>query len=417
MKFTKRILGIALAASCVSTISLAADLTFWSYRVEDKAFWDAITKEYKAVSGDDVKFTAYKNTEFPTVLSAALAGGGGPDIIHTRTYGGMATLADAGYLVPITKATVPNLAQFSDTALQGAVGRVPPHDKNYYGLPAGTQALGIFYNKQLLASAGFSALPKTWDEFKSVCKALKEKRITCLANGSKESLILEQMFGVIGPNFYGGTAYFNSVMNGSKTFNDPGFIKAIEEVVALKEFMPQNQMGVGENEGRMLFASGAAAFLMGGIWNIDTIKDLNPKIEFDIMPAPPLTAGGPVHVSSFQDANYSVNAKSQKRDAALKFINYLGTKEFALKFTNELRQLSSVPGIKPTDPILLQYSEQANRHGTPYLMLVGFRYQNPNGSVLLRDGIQKLMQGQGTAASLAAEVQTGVATWHKPFQK
>ena len=50
-------------------------------------------------------------------------------------------------------------------------------------------------------------------------------------------------------------------------------------------------------------------------------------------------------------------------------------------------------------------------------MLVGFRYQNPNGSVMLRDGMQKVIQGQGTPASLAGEIQTGLATWHKPIQK
>ena len=40
-----------------------------------------------------------------------------------------------------------------------------------------------------------------------------------------------------------------------------------------------------------LFASGMAAYYFTGTWNIDTIKDLNPKAEFDIMPAPPLVDG------------------------------------------------------------------------------------------------------------------------------
>jgi raffinose/stachyose/melibiose transport system substrate-binding protein len=79
--------------------------------------------------------------------------------------------------------------------------------------------------------------------------------------------------------------------------------------------------------------------------------------------------------------------------------------------------MSAVPGTVATDPILASYGEIAARNSTPFLMLVGFRYQNPNGSVVLRDGIQKVMQGQGTPASLAAEIQTGLATWHKPFQK
>jgi raffinose/stachyose/melibiose transport system substrate-binding protein len=46
-------------------------------------------------------------------------------------------------------------------------------------------------------------------------------------------------------------------------------------------------------------------------------------------------------------------------------------------------------------------------------MLVGFRYANPNGSVMLRDGIQKIIQGQTTPEALAQDIQTGLATWHK----
>lgn len=416
MKIKLRTLTLAILAGA-SSLSYATDLSFWSWRVEDKAFYDTIAKEYKAVSGDDVKFTPYKNTEYPTVLSAALAAGSGPDIIHTRAYGGLAALADADYLLAVNKGNVPNLAGFSDGVMLGAIGRKPPHDKNSYGVPFATQSLGIFYNKQVLAKAGITGLPKTWDEFKAICKALKEKKVTCIANGGKDTPGLEQMFGVMGPNFYGGTAFYNSVMAGNKNFTDPGFVKAIEEAVALKDYFPPNQLGVGENESRTLFASDMAAFYFTGTWNIDTIKDLNPKADFDIMPAPPLVAGGPTYVATFADGNYSINAKTAKRDAALKFLNFLASKEYGQKFTVELKQMSAVPGTKAADPILAAFGEQAARHGTPFLMLVGFRYQNPNGSVMLRDGIQKVMQGQGTPASLAADIQAGLATWHKPFQK
>ena len=415
MKITSRILALAMLA-LASGASMAVELSFWSWRVEDKAFYDQIAKDYKAISGVDVKFTAYKNTEYPAVLSAALAAGGGPDIIHARAYGALAALSDADYLVAVNKDNVPNLAPFNETMMVAAMGR-RAGDRNTYGVPFATQSLGIFYNKQVLARAGITAQPRTWDEFKNVCKALKEKRIACLANGSKESPILEQMFGVVGPNFYGGTDFFKAVMAGTKNFNDPGFVKAIEETVALKDYLPQNQMGVGENESRALFAAGGAAYYMTGTWNIDTIRDLNPKAEFDFMPAPPLVAGGPSYVSTFVDGNYAVNAKSANRADALKFLNYLASKDFGQKFTVELAQVSAVPGTKAKDPVLLNVSEQTTRFGTPFVMLVGFRYQNPNGSVMLRDGIQKIVQGQGTPASLAAEIQTGLATWHKPFQK
>lgn len=414
MTSLKRTLLAACIATASSLAAHAADLSFWSWRVEDKAFYDEIARQYKAATGDTIKFTAYKNTEYPAVLSAALAAGSGPDIIHTRAYGGISTLSDAGYLVPLSKDNVPNLAAFGEGVMGGAMGRKPPHNKNAYGVPFATQSLGIFYNKTVLAKAGIAALPATWGEFKQQCAAIKAKGIACLANGSKESPILEQLFGVVGPNVYGGTEFFKAVMNGSKKLTDPAYVKAIDEVVALKEFFPPNEKGIGENESRALFAADQAAYYMTGTWNIDTIRDLNPKADFGFMPAPPLAAGGPTYVSTWVDGTYAVNAKSPNQAAALKFVNFLAGRDYGNKFTAELKQPSAVPGVSTTDPILKTVLEQTAKHGTPFIMLVGFRYDNPNGSVLLRDGIQKIMQGQGTSAALANEVQTGVSTWFKP---
>jgi raffinose/stachyose/melibiose transport system substrate-binding protein len=204
---------------------------------------------------------------------------------------------------------------------------------------------------------------------------------------------------------------------GNKTFTDPGFVKAIEEVVGLKQFMPANSLGIGENESRTLFSTGMTAFFITGTWNIDTVREMNAKLDFDMVPAPPLQKGGKAWVSTFADGNYSINASSKNRAAALKFINYLASRDFGQRLTNELRQTSAVPGTQADDKVLAGINSKARTDGTPFVMLVGFRYQNPNGSVLLRDGLQKLIQGQGTAQQLAQDIQTGLASWHKPFQK
>lgn len=409
--------SLACSSALFSLSSHAAELSFWSWRVEDKAFYEQIAKQYKAKTGDEIKFTAYKNTEYPTVLSAALAGGGGPDIIHARAYGGLSNLADAGYLVPLTPAQVPELARMSDNVLAGATGFKPPHDKTLYGVPFATQSLGIYVNPALLAKNGITTMPKTWDEFKAVCRQLKAKGVTALANGVKDAPVLEQMFGVVAPGFYGGTPFFKDVMVGRKHFTAPEFVRAIDEVVSLREFMPPNALGIAENEARTLFAMGQAAFFMSGTWNIDTIKGLNPKLEVDFVPAPPVKPGAPTLMSTFADGNYAINANSKNREAALRFVKFLASKEFGQQFTDELRQISAVPDVFPRDPLLAQISRTSQQHGTPFIMLVGFRYQNPNGSVLLRDGLQKLMQGQGSSQALANELQTGLSMWHLPFQK
>ena len=43
--------------------------------------------------GITVKFEAFPNEQYQTILSTALAGGKGPDVIHTKAYGGLEQLA------------------------------------------------------------------------------------------------------------------------------------------------------------------------------------------------------------------------------------------------------------------------------------------------------------------------------------
>nr|WP_315226176.1 extracellular solute-binding protein [uncultured Albidiferax sp.] len=408
---------VCVAALLAGASAMGVELTFWSWRVEDKAFYEKIAEDYKKASGDEVRFTAYKNTEYATVLSAALAGGGGPDIIQARSYGGLANLSDAGYLLPLTTKTVPNLAHFSESLLTSVHGYKPPYNEGVYAVPFAIQSPGILYNRKLLASNGFPNLPKTWEEFKSMSRALKAKGVTPLANGTRAAWTLEHVFGVVGPNFYGGTDFYNGVVAGRKRFTDPEFVAAVQEVASLRDFMPPNALGIGEPESRMLFASGKAAFFIGGSWNIDPILEMNPKLELEMAGAPPVVAGGPSLVPTYVDGGYAINAGTKKREAALKFLNYLASVEYGQRFADELRQASAVPGVRINDPVLAGIVAQSRTHGTPFLMLQGFRYQNPSGSILLADGLQKLLQGNGTAQQLAQDIQTGIASWHKPFQK
>ena len=44
-----------------------------------------------------------------------------------------------------------------------------------YGVPQVTDSLALMYNKALLAKAGITAAPKTWDELKAAAATIKEK--------------------------------------------------------------------------------------------------------------------------------------------------------------------------------------------------------------------------------------------------
>ncbi|MEG2719618.1 MAG: extracellular solute-binding protein, partial [Clostridia bacterium] len=77
----------------------ATEIQFWTWRPEDTAFYDKAIATFEQANPDvKVVQNAIKNTEYNTILSAALAAGeGGPDVFMSRAYGGLQTFADSGY--------------------------------------------------------------------------------------------------------------------------------------------------------------------------------------------------------------------------------------------------------------------------------------------------------------------------------
>ena len=115
-------IGAALAAMAVAAPALAQDLTFWSWRQEDRAAYEQFIDTFEAANpGITVKFETFEAANYNTILATALAGGTGPDVMMVRAYGGLENVATAGYLEPLSTETVPALADFAAPALAGGV--------------------------------------------------------------------------------------------------------------------------------------------------------------------------------------------------------------------------------------------------------------------------------------------------------
>jgi raffinose/stachyose/melibiose transport system substrate-binding protein len=72
-------IGAGLAAIMVAAPALAQDLTFWSWRQEDRAAYEQFIDTFEAANpGITVKFETFEAANYNTILSTALAGGTGP---------------------------------------------------------------------------------------------------------------------------------------------------------------------------------------------------------------------------------------------------------------------------------------------------------------------------------------------------
>src|SRR3954451_10582401 len=95
------ILGLVLTAATLGAAARAGEVTFWTWRQEDRAAYAELFAAFTRANPDiRVKFEAFPVESYQTTVSTALAGGKGGDVIHTRAYGGLEQFAKSGYLMP-----------------------------------------------------------------------------------------------------------------------------------------------------------------------------------------------------------------------------------------------------------------------------------------------------------------------------
>jgi raffinose/stachyose/melibiose transport system substrate-binding protein len=407
------LLGLSfLAAVTGAPAAWAGDVTFWTWRQEDRAAYTELFNAFTKANPDiHVKFESFAPENYNTIVSTALAGGRGGDVLQSRAYGGLEQVAKAGYLLPLTPKDVPELANFPAEALAAETLRA---DKQVYAIPFASQTLGIFVNNDVFAKAGVKP-PETWDQLIAVSKALKEKGITPIANGTATAW-MDEVFAGIFTNPMLGPDFVADILSGKTNFEDKRYTDALAKLLDLRDYMPQGQTGIDYPTAQQLFLSGRAAMFAGGSFEISNFRKQNPKINMDFIAPPAPTEGAPRYVAKFFDGGYAVNAKSANQADSLKLVRYMGTKEYGDKFAALLGNISPIKGVVIEDPLLAKVAK-LNETSMPYIMAVYFRYDSPTGSELIQNGVQKMMGGTATPVQVGTDVTTGIARNFPPFQK
>ena len=400
--------GTAPAAAAAKTV-----INFWTWRPEDVETYNKLIAVFEQQNPDvKVVQTAQKNTEYNTILSAALSGGSGPDVFQSRAYGGLESFAQSGFMEPLDT-WVPELKDFSAASRRGATSI---KDGKIYGVPFASQTLFVYYNKAIYEKLGLK-VPQTWDQFLANLAAMKKAGVQPLANGGKEGWTLEVLLGALAPNFYGANDFFDAVVKGETNFQDPRFVGAIRKLTELTPYLPDLFMGVSYTDMQSAFINEQAGHFIGGSFEGGYFSKQNPGLKFDFFPGPAAKAGAPNYVSTYADGNFSMNSGSKNKEASAKLLRFFAGKTTGNTFIKDLKQVSAVPGVDTAaDPFIAKVLE-VQKYNTPYIFLVGFRYQQPTGSVLAQAAMQGLAAGKLTPEEVCRQIQEGIATYYEPFKK
>lgn len=229
-----------------------------------------------------------------------------------------------------------------------------------YTLSMTMSAYGLIVNKKILSDNGLEE-PKTWEELISVAESLKAKGIQPFAfyDKSTEQLgqMAERMIGVINNDI---TSQFKKVGKGETTWAAEPEMKALADaMLQIREYGQVDTLGAGYEDALNDIATEKAAMLLYGSWGVQTILNINPDIDMEMIMLPNPT-GGESKVAASIDTALSITESCQNKEAALKFLEFMASEEIAQYYADNEKNPSVIKSVNYNMPQLQTMNSYLN---------------------------------------------------------
>jgi len=284
-----------------------------------------------------------------------------------------------------------------------------------YGVPFSMLATSVvYYNKQILADAGFSEFPKTWSDFESAIAKIKDKGITPIALGNKEQWVAEScILSALGDRFT-GSDWFNSIneKTGAK-FTDPDFLKGLAALqdLAKKGAFNADLNSINNDQQKTLYYNGKAAMFIEGSWAVGAVasapKEIADNTEVAVLPAVDGGKGEALATSGGAGSGYAVGVRSydEKKEAIAKVLKAISGESFA----KSLAEKGEPVAFKVSDydkskvsPLAVKYAELSSQlQFTP----IYDSYLSPAVVSVMNSGLQGLLIDAVTPEELGKSIQ------------
>lgn len=264
-------------------------------------------------------------------LQTTLQSGEGPDVLNVNSGPGrVGVLAASGLILPLDD--LYQRAGLADVYLPDVMEQLQAQtpDGKIYEIVEGLDVFQFYYRKDIFEENGLLP-PETWDEFLTLCQALKDAGTQPIILGARDNFQGGWLFGNLVQASAGREA-MTEVIYGEGDFTEPNFVRAAEQ---LKQFVDegyingleaaaldgdQAQAAFGEAQGGMIVLAQGQVITLGqdGL-DLNLIGSfLLPSLNEGQAPAP--TAG--------LATSWVVNADTDYADAAVAWMEWSASDEF-----------------------------------------------------------------------------------------
>ncbi|MEM6428053.1 MAG: ABC transporter substrate-binding protein [Deinococcota bacterium] len=399
-----------------TSLGAAQTLTIESWRNDDLAIWrDVIIPAFNEQHPDiEVIFQPTAPTEYNAVLASKLEAGTAGDLITCRPFDVSLDLYDRGYLASLND--LGGIDNFSDVAKSAWI---TDNGSDVFCVPMASVIHGFIYNKDAFTELGLDE-PSTYEEFMDVLSAIAEDGTYApLVMGTADQWESATMgYQNIGPNYWQGEAGRTGLLDGSIGYDEGGFLAAFEALAEWQPFLPSGYQAISYPDAQNFFALEQGIIYPAGSWDISVF---NPQVDFEMGAfKPPAPAGQDTcYISDHTDIAMGLNADSPNQEAAMTFLEWMTSSEFAELYSNALPGFFSLANheISLDDPLAQTFvnwrTECSSTIRSSYQIL---SRGTPNNENDLWNASAQVLNGTLSPAEAASQVQTGLESWYEPQQ-
>ena len=220
-------------------------------------------------------------------------------------------------------------------------------DGKIYGYSPDAWIGGIFYNKDLFEQAGIEKEPETWQEFVDCAAKLKAIGVEPYLDDADNVHNLAQdlyQCSVISQEPDADVRINEGRSTFQEKYTEP--LKLWYDDMIAGGLYSQMALGLNSDQVIDMFANGEVAMMHGGPWNIATIEQKNPDMNYDIFGLS--DSNGNRVLPGAVNVGLSISTTSAHKDACRAFIEYMARDENIVKWQKVTNNAIIVEGIDYT---------------------------------------------------------------------
>ena len=415
---TKTIRYALLASTLLSGAAWAEDvtLTIESWRNDDLTIWqEKIIPAFEAAHpGIKVIFAPSAPAEYNAVLNSKLDAGSAGDLITCRPFDASLELFNKGKLADLS--AMPAMANFSDVAK--SAWQTDDAAKTFC-VPMASVIHGFIYNRAIFDELGLTP-PKTEAEFFDVLDKIKaDGTYIPMAMGTNDQWEAATMgYQNIGPNYWKGEEGRKALIAGTQKLTDEDWVAPFRQLAKWKDYLGDGFEAQTYPDSQNLFTLGRAAIYPAGSWEIGVFgPQIGGAFEMGAFPPPLPAAGDKCYISDHTDIAMGMNAATKHPEETKKFLDWVGSSEFASLYANALPgffSLNSAP-VEMQDPLAKEFvswreSCSPTIRSTYQILSRG----TPNLENETWNASANVIKGTETPEDAAKRLQDGLASWYEP---